>query len=101
MAKQDLVAKVRFDDGTKKGGDGKSVDYNVGEKYLGNGEEMKAAKKNGFICTPDELQASQVVLDEKDKKIRDLERQLDAAKLEVNELRKQLSDKKPVAEPQA
>lgn len=75
MAKEKLVAKVRFDDGTKKTGNGvSSADYNIGEAYMGSdSKEIAALKKKGLLCSEAELKASAEVLDEKDKVIKALE----------------------------
>ena len=75
MAKEKLVAKVRFDDGTKKGANGvSSSDYNMGEAYMGgDAKEIAALKKKGLLCSEAELKASAEVLDEKDKVIKALE----------------------------
>jgi vacuolar-type H+-ATPase subunit I/STV1 len=76
MAKEKLFAKVRFDDGTKKGVNGKPVDYDIGEEYAGNQTMANKAKKAGLICNKGELEKKAVQnLDDK-KRIEELERML-------------------------
>lgn len=106
MAKQKLVAKVRFDDGTKKGENGKAVDYNIGDLYEGDAEQAAAAKKAGLVCGESELTASKEVVDEKDRTIRSLEAKLDAAlkenqalRQENDELKSAGGDEQPVKKP--
>lgn len=83
MAKDQLVAKVRFDDGSKVGGDGKSKDYEVGEEYQGEDKAAAKAKTAGFVCKESELIASKEVLDEKDKEIRALKAEAAALKVKA------------------
>ncbi len=71
-----LVAKVRFDDGSKKAHNGKATDYNVGEEYLGDAKQAMILRKKGLLCSSAELNASAEVIDEKDKTIKALEAKL-------------------------
>lgn len=93
MAKAKLVAKVRFDDGSKKGLDGKPTDYDIGEEYKGACAALAKAKSDGLICSESDLAASKEVLDEKDKTIRALEDKLMAANKEIAQLQKDLKEK--------
>lgn len=88
MAKQKLVAKVRFDDGTKRGEDNKSRDYEVGEVY--QGEDPKAAMDKGFLCSESDLKASKEVLDAKDKLIRELQDKNEKLNKQNDQLQKDL-----------
>ncbi len=92
MAKQKLVARVRFDDGSKKGPSGKATDYEIGEEY--KGENTAQLKKDGMICSESELVASKEVIDEKDRAIRALEDKLAKALSENVELQKELDELK-------
>ena len=89
MAKQKLVAKVRFDDGSKKGEDGKSRDYEVGEAYMGS--DPKAALDKGFLCSESDLKASKEVLDAKDKMIRELQEKNADLNKQLDEANKKLA----------
>lgn len=97
MAKQKLVAKVRFDDGSKKGADNKSQDYEVGEMYMG--DDPQSALDKGFLCSESDLKASKEVLDAKDKTIRELQEKNAKLNKQVDQLQKDLdaagADKKP------
>lgn len=90
MAKQKLVAKVRFDDGSKRGEDGKSKDYEIGEAYQGSAEQSAVAESNGFLCLESDLKASKEVLDAKDKMIRELQDKLALANKKIDQLQKDL-----------
>ena len=88
MAKQKLVAKVRFDDGSKRGADNKSMDYEVGEVY--QGDDAQAALDKGFLCSESDLKASKEVLDAKDKLIRELQDKNAKLNKQVDQLQKDL-----------
>jgi hypothetical protein len=91
MAKQKLVAKQRFDDGSKKHpSSGKPVDYEIGEAYAGDVVQAESAMRNGLLCTEAELKMSKEVLDEKDRTIRQLEEKLDKANKSIDALQAKL-----------
>ena len=92
MAKKNLVAKVVFDDGTKKGENGKPVDYKVGDDYVGTGGDLKAAMAKGLVCDNAELMASKEVVDEKDRTIRSLETKLAKALEHNGELQREIDE---------
>lgn len=69
MAKKILVAKRNFDDGSKKGPAGKSVDYKPGEQYLGSEKEAKALVSKGLLCDENEFKMKDVVIDAKQAEI--------------------------------
>lgn len=93
MAKgKTLVAKSPFDDGTKKGENGKSMDYTVGENYQGTPAEAKIMIDKGLLASPEEFEASKEVLDEKDKKIRLLEAKLEESRMALEAAEKHASD---------
>lgn len=90
MAK--LVAKVRFDDGSKKVG-GKSKDYEIGEEYAGDKKNEAGLKKQGLLCPQEELQVAKDVLKDKDALIaslqdenRNLKLAVEAAEAKIHEL---------------
>ena len=68
-----LVAKTVFHDGSKAKVGGQDLDYQVGEEYQGDDKDAQALRKKGLLCTPDELQASKSALNQRDKKIHELE----------------------------
>lgn len=94
MAKSELVAASRFDDGTKVGENGKSSDYNVGEAYQGDAKQAAALKKQGLLSTEAELKnVPKAALDAKDVIIKKLEEQLIAARETIAQLEAQSSPK--------
>ncbi len=90
MAKK-LVARIRFDDGSKRVQNA-SVDYAIGEEY--KGDNAAALEKKGFLCEEKDLQVKAAV-DEKDKVIAGLEKQIKALKKEIEELKSVDADKAP------
>lgn len=97
MAKAKLVAKVRFDDGSKRGEDNKSKDYEIGEAYQGSNAD--ALKKQGLLCSEAELSASKEALDDKDKTIRALEDKLMEANRLNQKLQKEIAELKAEQKP--
>ena len=91
MAKEKMVAKTAFDDGSKKGSDGKATDYKVGEEYKGRAEQEKSAKDKGLICTESELEVSKAQLDSKDEQIAKLEKKLADAHAVITKLENQIA----------
>ena len=76
MAKAKHVAKRSFDDGSKKGENGKAVDYKKGDEYKGSADEQKDALKKGLICSDKEFSAIDEVIDEKNGSIAELQKML-------------------------
>lgn len=92
MAKHKMVAKVRFDDGSKKGPGGKSLDYNIGEEYQGDASMQKKAMKEGLICNEGDLQVTKETVDAKDLVIEKLEGKIAELNKVISELEKSIMD---------
>lgn len=79
MAKSEkgLVAKIRFDDGSKVGPDGKSKAYEIGEEYQGKGSIIDELQEKGLLCKEADLAVDKKSLDKRDKEIAELQKEND------------------------
>lgn len=98
MARNKVVAKVRFDDGSKVV-NSKAMDYEPGEEYQGKGDCLKQAKEKGLVCSDVEFADYQKVvvsgsdkIDELNQIVKDQAEALEKAEAKIADLQSQLSE---------
>lgn len=90
-SKAKYVAKRKFDDGSKSV-DGKSSDYTIGEAYAGEAKNVKALVAQGLLCTPAELADSKQAMDAKDQDIQKLQEKVESLQAALDERDKKIAE---------